>query len=163
MPFGKPINVSWKDFCFWHEICIRKILGKLFWVHIPLKRYQNMSECSIIWALVAGIAYQQVFTDSELKTETLDLWKMFKVNKKDTRTFSLTLFWCFYYQLPSTTFSNVFIVDFEPVSVCWNGILKVRLSPSKKISVYLLQWRPFKNDEKCFLFYLKSSSRSQDI
>ena len=28
---------------------------------------------------------------------------------------------------------------------------------------YFLQWKPFKNDEKCFLFYLKSSFCSQDI
>ena len=28
---------------------------------------------------------------------------------------------------------------------------------------YLLDWMPFKNDEKCFLFHLKSSFRSQDI
>ena len=41
--------------------------------------------------------------------------------------------------------------------------LKVGLSPSKKTSFYFLQWKPFKNDEKCFLFYLKSSFRSQDI
>ena len=27
----------------------------------------------------------------------------------------------------------------------------------------LLHWRPFKNDEKCSLFYLKSSFSSQDI
>ena len=24
-------------------------------------------------------------------------------------------------------------------------------------------WKPFKNDEKCFLFHLKSSFRSQDM
>ena len=28
---------------------------------------------------------------------------------------------------------------------------------------YLLHWKPFKNDEKCFLFHLKSSFHSQDI
>ena len=28
---------------------------------------------------------------------------------------------------------------------------------------YLLQWKPFKNDEKYFLLHLKSSFRSQDI
>ena len=28
---------------------------------------------------------------------------------------------------------------------------------------YFLQWKPFKNDEKCFLFHLKSCSHSQDI
>ena len=39
---------------------------------------------------------------------------------------------------------------------------KVGLSPSKKISFYLLQRKPFKTDEKCFLLHLKSSLRSQD-
>ena len=33
----------------------------------------------------------------------------------------------------------------------------------KKEKCYLLQWKPFKNDEKCFLFHLKSSFRCQDI
>ena len=34
--------------------------------------------------------------------------------------------------------------------------LKVVLSPSKQRSLFL-QWKPFKNDEKCFLFHFKSS------
>ena len=34
--------------------------------------------------------------------------------------------------------------------------------PPKEI-FYLLQWKPFKNDEKCFLFHLKSSFCFQDI
>ena len=41
--------------------------------------------------------------------------------------------------------------------------IKVGLSPSKKNFYCLLQWWLFKNDEKSFLFYLKSSFRSQDI
>ena len=41
-------------------------------------------------------------------------------------------------------------------------LLKVGLSPSKNY-FYLLQWKPFKNNEKLFLFHLKSSFRSQDI
>ena len=28
---------------------------------------------------------------------------------------------------------------------------------------YLLQWKAFKNDEKCFLFHVKNSFHSQDI
>ena len=39
---------------------------------------------------------------------------------------------------------------------------KFELSPSK-ITFYLLQRKLFKNNEKCFLFYLKSSFRFQDI
>ena len=34
--------------------------------------------------------------------------------------------------------------------------------PKKKLC-YLLDWKPFKNDEKRFLFQLESSFRSQDI
>ena len=41
-------------------------------------------------------------------------------------------------------------------------ILKSDLHLSKKLC-YLLDWKPFKNDEKCFLFCLKSSFRSQGI
>ena len=41
--------------------------------------------------------------------------------------------------------------------------LEVRLSRSRKNSFYLLQWKSFKNDEKCFLAHLKSYFRSQDI
>ena len=36
------------------------------------------------------------------------------------------------------------------------------LTFQKKLS-YLLHWKPFKNDKKCFLFHLKSSFSSQDI
>ena len=43
------------------------------------------------------------------------------------------------------------------------SIFKVELSPSKKIFFCLLQGKPSKNDEKCFLFHLKSSFRSEDI
>ena len=39
---------------------------------------------------------------------------------------------------------------------------KVGLPPSKKLC-YLLDWKPFKNGEKCFLFHLKSFFRSKDV
>ena len=42
----------------------------------------------------------------------------------------------------------------------WGVELKVGLSPSKKTCVI---WKPSKNYEKCFLFYLKSSFRSQNV
>ena len=40
---------------------------------------------------------------------------------------------------------------------------KVRLSYLTKKLCYLVHWNPFKSDEICFLFYLESSFRSQDI
>ena len=42
-------------------------------------------------------------------------------------------------------------------------LFNVGLSPSKKKNYYILQWEPFQNDEKRFLFYLKSSLCSQDF
>ena len=41
--------------------------------------------------------------------------------------------------------------------------IKVGLSPSKKKLCYVLDWKPFKNDWKCFFFTLKSCFCSQDI
>ena len=40
--------------------------------------------------------------------------------------------------------------------------LKVRVSPSKQNSFYYLQWKPFKNYEKCILFHHKSFFLSPD-
>ena len=48
------------------------------------------------------------------------------------------------------------------ISCEWFAILNSDSHLPKK-NFHLLQWQPFKNDEKCFLFYLKSSFRSQDI
>ena len=41
--------------------------------------------------------------------------------------------------------------------------IKFGLLPSKINLIYLLQRKPFKNDEKYFLFHLKSSFHFQDI
>ena len=60
----------------------------------------------------------------------------------------------------------------QPVSIC-NGYgqsgKSLRSQGLKSDShllknlFYLRQYKPFKNDEKCFLFHLKSSFCSQDI
>ena len=54
------------------------------------------------------------------------------------------------------------------IQIIWSDylvkdLLKVGLSPSKRIYFYLLKWKLFKNDKKYFLFHLKSFFRSQDI
>ena len=43
-----------------------------------------------------------------------------------------------------------------------NSFFEIGLAASKK-DFYLLQLKPVKNGEKCFLFHLKSSFLSQDI
>ena len=46
---------------------------------------------------------------------------------------------------------------------CEAPTIRFGLWPSKNKLFYLLQWNSFKNDEKYFLFYLKSCFRSKDI
>ena len=49
---------------------------------------------------------------------------MFKVNNKNTRTTSLTSFWCFYCQLQTyfAPFSRISIADFEQINIGWESI-----------------------------------------
>ena len=48
---------------------------------------------------------------------------MFKDYNKDTRTISMTSFWCLYCWLWTyfTSFSSVSIIDLERVNVCWSN------------------------------------------
>ena len=55
---------------------------------------------------------------------------------------------------------NDFLSSF---TIFLNAVLKSDSHLPKKNLFYLLQCKPFKNDEKCFLFHLKISFRSQDI
>ena len=59
-----------------------------------------------------------------------------------------------------------FVVYFWKIKRLLVESTKTRITPKldshlpKKLS-YLLHWKPFKNDEECFLFHLKSSFHSQ--
>ena len=64
------------------------------------------------------------------------------------------------YQMHTFTFLEEFVIKLHKKM---KFSIKVELSPSKKHLCYLLHWRLFKNDEKCFLFHFKSSFHSQDI
>ena len=84
-----------------------------------------------------------------------NVWKLFKVNNKDTRTTSMTSFWCLYRQLwkDFTYSSGVSIVDFEQVKAGWDinpfmhwsrGLesisLKIMFIFRKKSNLILLFW-----------------------
>ena len=62
-----------------------------------------------------------------------------------------------YYHFFLLPASRMSVADVEYTSEQF--IFKVRLSPSPPKLCYLVEWKPFKNDEKCFLFHLKSSFR----
>ena len=65
----------------------------------------------------------------------------------------------------SSFFNGLWLLILITVPVAmkkYKNFIKVGLSPSKN-NLYLLQWKAFKNAEKCFLFHLKSFSRSHDI
>ena len=57
---------------------------------------------------------------------------------------------------------NVEIKQLKPKSDETNRKLNYIVTFQKKLC-HLLHRKPFKNDEKCFLFHLKSSFHSQDI
>ena len=71
------------------------------------------------------------------------------------RDFNTCVLLCFPYRTPPVAACGSFAFTKE--------ILTIGLSPSKKIHFYLLQWKPFKSDEKCFLFHLKGSFPSKNI
>ena len=63
---------------------------------------------------------------------------MFKVNNKDTRTMSMTSFWCvFIVKLKhSSHLFLVFTVDFEQLEACWNWTINLYCSEN------CLKWTP---------------------
>ena len=67
----------------------------------------------------------------------------------------------------SVAYANIFMTHFEEKFLNQFKIFKIKNLKSdstfQKKLCHLLHWKPFKDDEKCFLFYLKSSFRSQDI
>ena len=84
---------------------------------------RHVKKVSLLWSNKLNPAN---ISCSESLTVTLEkvLKSMFKINNKDTRTTSLTRFWCRYFY-PRTYFqlfltrSSVSIVDFEHVHIYW--------------------------------------------
>ena len=84
---------------------------------------RHVKKVSLLWSNKLNPAN---ISCSESLTVTLEkvLKSMFKINNKDTRTTSLTRFWCRYFY-PRTYFqlflarSSVSIVDFEHVYIYW--------------------------------------------
>ena len=77
------------------------------------------------------ITQPTLFAESQEWKHKNNVWNMFKVNNKETRTMSMTSFWFLYCLLwiYFTHCSSVSIVDFEQVNVGWEG--KVYLGPWK--------------------------------
>ena len=76
----------------------------------------------------------------------------------------MILFWCkkiLKVVHHHSTFTSVTFVD--EFALLFPFKFKVGLLPTKKICFICFWWKPFKNDEKCFLFHLKSSFHSQYI
>ena len=61
----------------------------------------------------------------------------------------------YFFKMKKGTWRRTYLSSFS--------FFKVGLSHSPKKLFYLLQWKPFKDCEKCFLFHLESSFRSEDI
>ena len=77
---------------------------------------------------------------------------------------SLCVFPCFYFYV--SVFLHIYVILHDMLKCNKNIHKSLELKSDSNIPkefCYLLHWKPFKNDEKCFLSHLKSSSCSQDI
>ena len=98
-----------------------------------------------------------------IQNEIFKISKMFKSNVKFTRPAYLIN------SKISNRNKNTMLMVFLFCHCCWSLLwwnywksLKSNSHLPKKL-LYLLQWKTFKSDEKCFLFYSKNSPRSQDV
>ena len=105
--------------------------------------------------------YMQFFLQN-VQNQIFKISRMFKNNMKFTRAA------CSINSKISNRDKNTTPIIFL-CHYCWSFLwcnywkcLKSDSHLPKKL-IYLLQWKPLKNDEKCFLFHLKNSPRSQDI
>ena len=85
---------------------------------------------------------------SEQKFIRAACWINSKISNRDKNTTFMTFLFCHYCW-----------------SLLWWNYWKSLKSGShhQKTLLYLFQWKPFKNDEKCLLFNLKNSPYSQDL
>ena len=95
--------------------------------------------------------------------EIFKIFKTFRNNMKFTRA----AYWINSKKRNSD--KNTTLIIFLSCHYCWSLLwcnywksLKSAPTFQNKL-VYLLQWKLFKSDEKCILFHLKNSPRSQDI
>ena len=83
-----------------------------------------------------------------LKLTRAALWIILKISNRNKSTTLLIFLFCHYF------WSLLWCK-------CWKSLKMDSHRP--KALLYLLQWNPFKNDEKCFLFLLKTSPCPQDF
>ena len=100
----------------------------LIWYHKNLIKCIMKTKCMRKKYRFYGLtsATQQTFCVQNLEKRSRKRCKnMFKINNKDTRTTSLSWFWCRYFHHPRTYFqlflarSSVSIVNFEDVCIYW--------------------------------------------
>ena len=96
--------------------------------------------------------------DKQIRHHYQNISRKWKVKDKHNTTPSLM--WCIVKKC-SRLFEYLEEMYVMPTWKVWN--LKFGLSTSKKVSIIYFNKKPFKNDEKCFLFHFKSFCRSRDV
>ena len=86
----------------------------------------------------------------------IHLWYLFIIIISKLAVLHYILGCCYYHSQSVYVCDN--IMNFCSFSEIWSRTLSFQ-----KKKCYLFDWKPFKNDKKCFLFHLKSSFPSQDI
>ena len=103
------------------------------------------------------------FFSQNVPNEIFKVFKMFENNMKFTRAA------CWINSKIRNRDKHTTLIIFLFCHYCWPVLLcnywKSLKSDShhQKALLYLLQWKPFQDDEKCFLFQIKISTCSQDI
>ena len=109
---------------FWELLMWFNQVNKTLLFNVHFRRVPVESKKATVFVEVLqmqdNLITRQTFTYSKATVEILEeLGNMFKVNRKDTRTTSLTSFGCLYCQIWKyfIHFSSAYIVDFEQVNV----------------------------------------------
>ena len=132
--------------------------------HLIIKNMKKSDQMSIFAHLKIKVQFsypkEKLSRHGSLSTEIFsfvekNVFLFEKFEERDKERESLVILW--WYKI------NINFCETFAWLLRLEGKFKAGFSPSKKNFVYLLQWWPFKNDGKCFLFHLKSSFRSQDI
>ena len=130
----------------------------------PCKIFSNNSKLWLFWTPTMSHTYFISFTLGESSHEKTKIFIVVQSNGLVFAGFNHIKFCCSEMGVLFILFCKLqkWYVDLYLKKMFFKKI-KVRLPSSKNKKYYLCHWKPFKNDEECFLFHLKSSFHSQDI
>ena len=127
----------------------------------PNRGYLYYAIVKALRAILKKTLRDMQFFLQNVPNEIFKIFKTFKSKMKFTRTV------CWINSKISNRGKNTTLIIFLFCHYCWS-LLRCNYwkslksdSHHQKTLLYLSQWKPFKNDKKCFLFQIKNSPCSQ--